>query len=298
MDGSPCFFANAKARRGSEGFEEAKRRLIELGMSSNQCTGFLDARELENAVREAADEGAERVIVGAGDGTISALAKYFVHSKTKLGIIPLGTGNQIARDLNIPENIPLACEIALGDLSSPIDVGVIRDDFFLNVVTIGLSSQIAQELTSQEKRTFGKFAYIRALLKAFAILKSFEIELSIEGDKRVFRAVQVVIGSGRTHAGPFPVAPLASIIDGKLNIYAVGGVSKWTLLKVAMLMPFGKQVELKEVEAFEATQCELSTRPPMRITVDGEPSGRTPIRVSILKGAINAIVSSDFIASN
>ncbi len=231
--------------------------------------------------------GESLVVVGGGDGTLSSIAGAFVGTQSVLGVLPLGTGNEFARDLTIPSDVSGACDVIVSGQVTAVDLGIVNGSYFINVATVGLTTLIAQELTSEAKKRFGKFVYLFAVVRALARSRAFQVTLKTEEDTQTFQTLQVVIGNGRFHAGPFPLAPDASITDGKLVVYALAGTSRWDLLRYALNLPGGHHVELPNVPAVTTSGGRLETLPLQRVTVDGEICQRTPLVFGVAPRALN-----------
>ena len=113
------------------------------------------------------------VIIGGGDGTLNAAAAGLAELKLPLGILPLGTANDLARTLKIPPDLKSALEIIGGGRIRSIDVGIVNDVMFFNVASIGLSAELAEKLTAETKRRFGKFGYALTTLRVLAGARPF-----------------------------------------------------------------------------------------------------------------------------
>lgn len=238
--------------------------------------------------------GVPLVIVGGGDGTLSACVPPFIGTDAVMGTLPLGTGNQFVRDLGLPINVIAACNaLAEGKIAS-VDVGRINKKLFLTVATIGLTTHIAQELTADAKRRWGILVYGLVLMRALRKTHPFEITIKTGGDVKTFSSLQAVIGNGRLHGGSFPLAPDATITDGKLVIYALNSTNKWSLLRYALNLPGGKHVYLEEIPTFENSSGEITTRPVQKVTIDGETKISTPVSFDVLPKALRVIVPLDF----
>ncbi|MFY9235268.1 MAG: lipid kinase [Fimbriimonadaceae bacterium] len=295
MSRKAVLFVNSKSRRGQEWFEAARDALELGGLDLARAEAFAKPSDISPAVERAIREKVPLIVLGGGDGTFSANAAQFIGSESVLGILPLGTGNALARDLGIEANLAKACEVILAGNEASIDLGVVEDGYFINVVTVGLTTRIAEELTNEAKKRFGRFAYLFAILRALPRARAFQAKVTADGKLHEFDTMQLVIGSGRFHAGPFPVAPDAAITDGRLNIYALASRNRWDLLKMALRMPGGRHVEMQEVPAFNATGGLLETMPVQRVNVDGEVELRTPLKFGIAPAALRVLVPSSFL---
>jgi diacylglycerol kinase (ATP) len=298
---------------------------------------IVEPRDLVPAVWEMVERKIPLVIVGGGDGTLSSVLPCFVHQEAVFGVLPLGTGNQFARDLQIPSDISAACNIIVNGHVRQVDVGKINDQYFLNVATVGLTTLIADSLTVAGKRKLGRAIYLVALARALARIRPFQCTISImppAADAKsaaasattndmaqigsagtdtatsavcqvdldpiaqrieTFRTMQIVIGNGRFHAGPFPLAPDARITDGKLVVYGIACVSRWKLLKFALSLPGGRHVHLSDVPAYNAVSGTIITSPTQRVTVDGEVAQCTPFRFQVVPGALRVMVPGTFV---
>ena len=283
---------NAKSRRGAELFESAKKILVDGGLELNSATAYRDPRALTAAVRRLAESDAPLVIVGGGDGTFSSVVRYFAKRKSVLGVLPLGTGNAFARDIGIL-TLEQACDSILNGKLSKVDMGVVGDQHFVNVATVGVSTLVARGLDHGVKARWGKFAYIASLWRALAVVKPFKVRLEIGGKVHEFESLQVVVGNGRFHAGPFPVAPDASITGGFLSVYALASRRRRDFLRMALHMSGGHHVDLKEVVSYHALSGRLSCTPQRRVTVDGEICLTTPVEFRSLPHALTVAVPSD-----
>ena len=295
-DEQAVLIINTKSRRGREWLGPVVEKLEHSpGITLVEKHASQDPNEIVRWTEVAVRRGLPLVIVGGGDGTFSSVARSFIGSKSALGVLPLGTGNQFARDLCIEAEVNQACTVLMEGIDLDVDVGLAGDGCFLNVATVGLTTVIARELTNNDKRRFGRIAYLFALTKAVRRVRPFRARLKSADIDESFETLQVVIGNGRFHGGPFPLAPDASIVSGELIVYALVGTSRWDLLRYAAKLPGGRHVELDNVQMFQSTGGELETKPIQRVTVDGETKLNTPIRFSISPRALRVRVPREFV---
>jgi len=285
---------NTKSRRGKEWYPQVIATLPKHGIVIEKAMPFTDAKKMVRATKEAIAAGTPLVIVGGGDGTLGSVARHFIGSHSTLGVLPLGTGNQFARDLCIRADVEAACEVIGSGKQMGVDVGFAGSDHFLTVATAGLTTLIAQELTNDAKRRLGRFVYLFALMRAIRKLVPFHAKLVTPEQTLEFDTIQVVIGNGRFHAGPFPLAPDAAITTGNLVVYALATRSRWELLKFAMHLPGGHQGDLVEVPTFHTVGGELTATPLQKVTVDGEVVEKTPLTFGVRPRALQVMVPPEF----
>ena len=285
---------NTKSRRGLEWFEIAQKELKGHGVEIEKAMRFEKIDELLKEGREAIERGIPLIVAGGGDGTFNALSDLFVGKENVLGLLPLGTGNSLARDLGIQADVAQACEVIAKGKVREIDLGYVNGTHFVNVATIGLSTRIAQNLTNDLKKRLGRFVYAVAIWRAMRTSRSFRARLETERGVHEFDCLQFVIGNGHFHAGPFPVAEDASITSGKLNVYAVEGRSKWALVKYALSLPGGRFAGLSEVYSERCDGGKLTTTPRKQVTVDGEICTQTPIEFRSVPKGMRVMVPADW----
>ena len=256
-------YFNSRSRLGAVGLDQARHLLTSGGIVVVNSKVFSNTQELARTVENDVRHGMPLIIVGGGDGTMSAVAQ--------------------------------SCDAILNGRVSNVDVGKIGGRRFLNVATIGLSTQIALGLQPQEKQVLGRAAYVLSLCRAILTTRPFRVRLELASGVYEFESLQVVIGNGRFHAGPFPVAPDASITGGWLSIYALASGSKAAFLKLAINRLGGNRLKFDEVKSFRAHWGRLTTQPVRRITLDGETCLRTPASFSIAAHSLRVMTPLEFV---
>jgi YegS/Rv2252/BmrU family lipid kinase len=269
--------------------------MAEEGISLIEAKLFDANEELVSAVGAAVKRGDPMVIVGGGDGTISSVVQLLEGTETVLGIMPFGTGNALARDLAVPTDVDQAVEIIAKGKIAHIDVGIANGRRFMNVATLGLSTLIAQDLSTGIKKVFAAAAYAIAVARALLEVKPFKAVLTLEdGTAHEIDALQIVIGNGRFHAGGLLIKENAAIDEGFLSVYALATTHKFAFLKLALRLRAGNQAELDEVRSFQTRRMHLETTPSRKVILDGEPLLLSPIDFSISGKKVRVAVPSDW----
>lgn len=284
---------NLRSLKGEEWKDQAKSKLAEKGIRLSVSKGFTKTEELVKAAKQEAKRE-QLLIIGGGDGTLNAVATILRGNQATMGVLPLGTGNAFARDLGIPTDLDKAIDIILSGMRAKVDVGLCGQGIFLNVATIGLSVEVAKFLTVPLKRRFGRFVYAIALARAVKQLQPFHAKIQTEKGLTETEALQIVVGNGRYHAGPFPISPTAAITDGLLHLYAVEAKSKAELLKYALLLPTGFVGALSSVHAEDTAGGTITCMPQQSVVIDGEIAPKTPLEFSIDPASLNVMVPNDF----
>lgn len=244
---------------------------------------------LAETIRHHADN-CDLVIIGGGDGTLNVAAKAMMETQLPLGILPLGTANDLARTLGITPDIKSAIQtIALGR-TRKIDLGEVNNHLFFNVSSIGFSASLARNLTSQMKKKWGTLGYALAAIKILKQSRPFSATIIHDGMETAVKTVQISVGNGRYYGGGMTVEQNAAPDDGRLDVYSLE-VSHWW--EVVMLFPFirrGTHGRWRKVRAFSTTSLTINTRRPHTINADGELIGETPARFRIHEKVVEVFV--------
>ena len=293
-----ALIVNTRSRSGQKAFEKAEERLRALGVPLGAAYALHDPVRLPETVREVLEDSSDPydlIILGGGDGSVSSVADFLVDHHATLGLLPLGTANDFARTLGIPFKVERACEeaIARGKVVD-VDLGLVGDNYYVNVASVGLSAEVVHALSPVLKRSLGSLAYPVALAKALSRHKPFSARLSFpDGDHEPVefgRLLQVAVGNGRFYGGGLVVAPESGIDDRYLDVYAIETGSLVDLVGVARGLRSGRFVESKLVSHYRTKQVLLQTDPELSVNVDGELVASTPHRFSLAPNALKVLV--------
>lgn len=278
---------NAKSRSGEASAREIREELEGRGFAVTP----LDCDSPDKTSALIAQEGPAHdvIVVGGGDGSMNAAARGVMEAGRPLGIVPTGTANDLARTLDIPADIPEACRIIAEGEIRRIDLGEVNDRLFFNVASIGLSAELAQELTSEIKQRFGKLGYLITALKVLARAKPFRV--SIRSANRSCRALtlQVAIGNGRYYGGGNVIQQDAKIDDGRLDLYSLEFSRAWRLALMLRSFRAGEHGAWSEVRSMSGQEFEIRTHRPRSVNADGEIVTKTPAVFRLRSRAIEVI---------
>lgn len=236
------------------------------------------------------------VIVGGGDGTINAAARGLLATGLPLGILPLGTGNDLARTLGLPLDVTQAARVIADGHATDIDIGEVNGHPYFNVASLGLSVELARRLDPSIKRRFGRLGYIIGGLRIIGKLRPFRAVIH-DGRRAVRgRTLQIAVGNGRYYGGGNLVSDLARIDDGKLQLYSLELKKIWRMVLAGILFRSGKHVHMNDVRFMESDFFEIRTRRPRSINVDGEIVTQTPAQFRVRRNAIKVYVPEGRIA--
>jgi len=275
---------NAKSRSGATLCEQAVASLTAHGIEPvhRECERREDLSSL--IVEHAGD--VDCVVVGGGDGTLNAAALGVIQAGIPLGILPLGTANDLARTLEIPTDLDSAARIVAEGHTRRIDLGLVNGQPFFNVASLGLSAELAQTLTSDIKRRFGRLGYALTALKVLSRARPFSAVIASENETVRVRTLQIAVGNGRYYGGGNAVEKDAAIDDQRLDLYSLELEQAWKLALMARSFRYGEHGAWSEVRAIHAKEFDIRTRRPRPINADGEIVTQTPAHFTIKPRAV------------
>jgi len=298
-----ALIVNTRSRSGERAFFRALDRLQELEVTLGPTYAVRDPVRLPETVRDVLDDGSEYrvLILGGGDGSVSSVVDFLAHRDVTLGLLPLGTANDFARTLEIPVDIEQACQTIAHGKVVDVDLGLARDNYYVNVASAGLSVKVTQALSPQLKKRIGALAYPTAAIRAFLEHEPFSARLSFpNGDQEPVeygRLLHLAVGNGRFYGGGIVVAPEAGIDDRRLDVLAIELGQPRTLLGVARYLKSGDFIRMEGVHHHRTERVRLETEPELPINIDGEVVTNTPQDFSVEHNALKVIVPPESTAA-
>ncbi len=253
--------------------------------------------DAEKFAREAVRKRCGYVVAAGGDGTLNEVINGIAtHARqVRLGLVPLGTGNDFARSLELPLTVEENIDILLSQKSMAIDLVRIRSDhtrYFVNVSAGGFSCHVAERLTAKVKRAWGPLAYLRSAAAALPHLHAYETVVVFDDKQQLtVDLYNLVIGNGRFVAGGLPIAPKADPADGLLDVILILKRPGPEMALLAAKIVLGKHISNGAVIFRRAKKIAVRSRPGMWFNVDGESVGKAPAVFQIIPGALNFVMS-------
>lgn len=279
---------NEASRQGQDAADLAEA-LLEAGGLDLQREPCREGEDLAAAIRRHAG-AVDLVVLGGGDGTMNAAARALVETGLPLGILPLGTANDLARTLGIPMDLEAAVQVVTAGRIRRIDLGEVNGHPFFNVASIGLSVELTRELTRGLKRRWGRLGYAVATIRALARMRPFHAEIRHDGEAHRVRTIQIAVGNGRHYGGGMTIAQDAEIDDGRLNLYSLEFERLWKLALIYPAFRLGRHGMWQEVRTAACEELEIRTRRPRPVNTDGEITTATPARFRVLPRAVAVLV--------
>ncbi|TFG95295.1 MAG: diacylglycerol kinase family lipid kinase [Calditrichales bacterium] len=211
----------------------------------------------------------ECVVAVGGDGTINEVANGLIGGTAKLGIIPVGTGNDFIRAVNIPHNLARAVKCLENLNTQKIDVGKAGERYFLNGLGIGFDAWVVQE-TLNIKNLRGTAVYLYAVLKTIYTYVAPKIKISFNGTTREENLFMITAGNGTSLGGGFKLTPNAKVDDGLLDLNIVRNLKKWEIYQNLIGVYAGNHVNLPQVTTARTDWMRVDSEEGFAAHVDGE----------------------------
>ena len=245
--------------------------------------------------REAIRDGCRYIVSAGGDGTLNEVINGIgVRARhVRVGVVPLGTGNDFARMLRLPASIDENIDILLAGDTQDVDlvrVKAARTHYFVNVSAGGFSGLVDEKLTPAIKRTWGPLSYLRSAAAALPQLHAYKTRVVIDDAEELrLELYNVVIGNGRFVAGGLPIAPNADPSDGLLDVILIPKRSIAEAALAAAEILLGKHLSSSAIIFRRGKKVSVRSKPGMWFNVDGELVGNSPAVFEIIPAALTFI---------
>lgn len=250
--------------------------------------------DLPKDLQRQAAKGIQSVVAAGGDGTINAVVNGLMNvepdQRPALGIIPIGTANDFAVNLQIP-NDPIEAAKRLSTPARPVDiVEICGKDLklhYANVAAGGNCVRVSESMTEEIKQTWGAFSYLRGAIHVLADMATYKVTATCDDEViEDLTTWAILVANGRTNAGHIEVAPRASVADGLIDVIMVRDGTVADMLEIAAANLLGDFLKHDQIIFRQVKQLTLHSDPPMRFTIDGEVIDKEPVQFRVLAGAI------------
>ncbi len=274
---------NPGSRCGDKGIEEIEARLQRWGELVR--VNPEQPEDLPEAILEHGKQ-VDQIILGGGDGTVNLALDALLEVDRPLGLLPMGTANDLARSLNIPDDLEQALNIVLRGHQRRIDIAFANDVSFINAIGMGLGPQMTREMDSETKAQFGVVAYLVGIVRAFHKQRGFAAQVDGGSCRFDGRFLQITVANGIHYGGGMTVAEDAKIDDGLLDVLLVPEQSRLALLASALRFRLGQTRDADNLVHRRCKALRIETDPPLAITADGEFLAETPVECKVRRHAL------------
>jgi YegS/Rv2252/BmrU family lipid kinase len=263
---------NASARQADE---ERARLVARVFDSHGVGANVILARtgnEIIAAARRAAADVSSLVVAGGGDGTINAVASQLIDTDKVLGILPLGTLNHFAKDLNIPQDLEAAARTVLEGRIIKVDVAEVNGRYFLNNSSLGIYPRMVARREQQERQGRGK--WLALLSAAFGMIHRypvFFVRLTTDSAELARRTAILFVGNNEYQLEGLGMGARRCLDQGRLHVYVMRDTGIWGLVRLFVSAVFRKLEQVREFDAMCTRELWIEgRRKSLRVALDGE----------------------------
>lgn len=274
----------------SDSFKEIQSAFVALKVTPEYIP--ITTNQLHDKLRAAASKRETTIVAAGGDGTINGVVHAVIGTQCKLGIIPVGTLNHFARELNIPLDIPGAVQTILTGKMVHVDAATVNHRSFVNNSSIGWYPRSLRTRDELGER-IGKWpAAVVGSAKAMIRPRRYHVELTIDGQKHTYRTPFVFVGNNAYKRGEPGVGQRETLRGGRVAIYVVKAQSVIGIIRMLFHGLFTRRHRTQDFAIYYASECTIRTRHHRRLNVacDGEVTSlRTPLRYRSAPEALRVI---------
>ena len=239
-----------------------------------------------------AEKGARRIIILGGDGTISEVVNTTTNSEVELGVISVGTGNDLARSLGLPYNKPeKALEVIFSGKPTKVDVGWEEDRCFISTLGLGFPAIIAQKVNKM-KYLKGSPAFFIAAYKTISQLHPIPVRITLDDETLNVNCTSILIQNTRFCGGGLLVAPAARTDDGLFDVVVVNDIGKVDLMMNFPKIYSGRHLKHPKFSLYRSQSVRIDTSTNLSKMFDGDIYGQTPVNAKVLRGAATIITAA------
>ncbi|MBA3325309.1 MAG: lipid kinase [Rhodobacteraceae bacterium] len=275
---------NPGARLAGAGVEPALERLRAAGIAVLAET-FSGPGEISADILRRAGE-TDAVVICGGDGTLMRAAPAILETGLPMGVLPMGTANDLARTLGIPTDLEAAADVIAAGRLRAIDVGSVNGHPFFNVASIGLSVDMTRGLTKDLKRRWGRAGYAVAALRVLSQARRFSATIIDEDARTRVKSLQIAVGNGVFYGGGNVVEESAEIDDRHLDLYSLEMRNVWKLALGLRSFRSGLHGAWTDVRTARGVEFDIETRTSREVNADGEIVTRTPAHFRVHPAAV------------
>ena len=242
--------------------------------------------------QQAAKEGVDVCVAIGGDGTVNEVARSLCHANTAIAIIPMGSGNGLARHLGIPMNPTGALDVLARCHIQELDYGTINQTPFFCTCGVGFDAFISERFAAAGKR--GLITYIEKTLFGGMKYVPETYELEIDGQKEHRRAFLIACGNASQYGNNFYIAPQASMSDGLLDVTIMEPFNMLQAPQIVMQMLNKTLDQNPRISTFQCKKLHIHRAQPGVIHYDGDPAETgTDIDIQLVPKGLRVVVNDE-----
>ena len=277
---------------GDQSKVDWEENIREFFLNSEHTIYFyhLSSNDNENSVKEQIFKiKPERVIAVGGDGTVTMVAKTVMGTDVSMGILPGGSANGMARELDIPLNVNEALKLIQDGESRKTDMLKVNDEMSLHLSDVGMNAELVKYFSEGNRR--GKLGYAKVLLKVLVRRRYLKVWVETENMIVQRKALVVILANASKYGFGAVINPGGDLHDGLFEVVNIKKLAFFQIMKT-FLRP--KRFNPKKIELFHATSIRIETSKKVHFQIDGEYVGKVKkITAKVLPARLNLVLPED-----
>ena len=274
--------------RGARTAQQVAPRLRDAGYAVRELVGR-DADEALEHAHACVDEGVETLVVVGGDGMVHQAVQALAGSGSRLGVVPAGTGNDVARYLGVPRrDVDAAVDVVIGGRERTLDLGRAGSRYFVTVLAAGFDA-VVNERANTMSWPRGQMRYNLATLAELRTLQPIPYTLEVDGDVERFEATVVAVGNGPSFGGGLRITEGASLDDGLLDLVVIEPLTRRGLVRTYPRLFSGTVAEHPGYRHRRVRSVTVAA-PGIAAYADGERVGALPLTVEVAPASLRVLV--------
>lgn len=263
-------------------------RLRDAGYVVRNLVGR-DADEARDLAHQCVADGVETLVVVGGDGMVHLAIQALADSETRLGLIPAGTGNDVARYFDLPRNdVAAATDVVIGGQERRVDLARIGSKYFVTVLAVGFDAVVTERANNMTWPK-GQMRYNLATVAELRTFKPIPYVVEIDGEQQRFEAMVVAVGNGPSFGGGLRITEGAVLDDGLLDVVVIRPMSKMELVRTYPKLFKGTHVHHPDYRHQHAKKVTIAA-PGITAYADGERIAPLPLTVEVAPLALRVLV--------
>lgn len=246
--------------------------------------------DMRRRLRAAAEEGAERIAVAGGDGTVALAVQELAHTPTALGILPQGTANNFATSLHLPQDLAEALGVLQAGRVRTIDLGKVGSRYFTESAGVGLFADALLLYGPRTGKSLPRLIY--AVARILFSLHAHRLRLQLDDEVVVERALMCTVANSPRLGLGAPVAPDALLTDGHLDVVVIGDLTRFELVRYYLAVMNESHLDLPKVSSAKARRVKIDSPARLQVHCDDKIVGTTPAVITAEAGALRVIVGA------
>ncbi len=274
--------------RGRKAYPVIARHLERLG-HAHQAFFSRGPGHVTELAREVSSLGADAVVACGGDGTFHEMINGLDGHRGTVGLIPCGTGDDLAAGIGIPRDWWEACRLLDGGRSRRLDLARAGERVYACIAGAGFDAMVARRANKKTRILRGGGIYIWSVVRTLAGFRP--VELAVEGDGLAWSglAMFAVVANAPAYGGGMRIAPMALMDDGLLDLIVVEAIPRLELLRVFPRVFSGSHMSHPAVRHYRSARIRLSSPDGLELFADGEYVARLPLTIEVLPGALTVL---------